>query len=62
MARIVWTETGLNDLQRHTEFIRKVSPKNATNVNRRIRETVKLLKLFPEMGSFPSLTFRQSES
>ena len=51
MARIVWTETGLSDLQRHTEFIRKDSAKNAVEVNRRIREAVKLLKLFPEMGS-----------
>lgn len=33
MARIVWTETGLRDLQRHTEFIRKESPKNAVSVN-----------------------------
>ena len=51
MARIVWTETGLSDLERHTEYIRKDSPKNAAMVNRRIRETVKLLKQFPELGS-----------
>ncbi len=51
MARLVWTDTGLSDLQRHTEYIRKDSPKNAAKVNRRIRETVKLLKRFPELGS-----------
>jgi plasmid stabilization system protein ParE len=51
MARVVWTETGLADLKRHTEFIRKDSPKNAAMVNRRIRERVKILRLFPEIGS-----------
>ena len=51
MARLVWSETGLSDLQRHTDYIRKDSPKNAAMVNRRIRETAKLLKRFPELGT-----------
>jgi toxin ParE1/3/4 len=51
MARVIWTETALNDLQRHTEFIRKDSPKNAADINRRIRAAVKILNEFPELGS-----------
>ena len=51
MARIVWTDTALSDLQRHTEHIRKDSPQNAVRVNRRLREAVKLLNRFPEIGA-----------
>ena|SRR5215475_13042617 len=51
MARVTWTETGLEDLQRHTEYIHRDSPKNAVKINRRIREAVKILKLFPEIGT-----------
>ena len=51
MARVVWTDTALSDLQRHTEYIRKDSPNNAGRGNRRLREAVKVLSRFPEIGA-----------
>ena len=50
MARLIWTEPALNDLQEITAFIAKDSPVYARRFGHKLREAPKRLKLFPHSG------------
>jgi addiction module RelE/StbE family toxin len=50
MARVIWTEPALKDVQAITAFIAKDSPVYAKRFGHRLREAPKRLKLFPLIG------------
>lgn len=63
MARLVWTEPALTDLEVIAEYIALDNPDAAKAFVLKAFETVNRLKLFPKSGSIPSeipdLPYRQ---
>lgn len=63
MARIVWTEPALHDIEAIADYISLDKPDAAKKLVRRIFETVQKLRRFPQMGSVPAeisdLLYRQ---
>ncbi len=53
MARIVWTEPALNDLDAIADFIALDKPLAARLLVQKIFKKVALLKRFPRMGMIP---------
>jgi len=52
MARIVWTEHALNDLERIGDYLAEKAPGYAEVTIRRIFSSVERLERFPESGRF----------
>jgi len=63
MARIVWTEPALQDLETIADYISLDKSDAARKLVRRIFERVQTLRRFPRMGSVPAeisdLPYRQ---
>ena len=63
MARIVWTEPGLQDLESIADYISLDKPDAAKKLIRRVFEQVQRLRRFPRLGSVPAeisdLPYRQ---
>ena len=63
MARLIWTEPALNDLEAIAEYIALDKPEAARRFVRRVFQVVERLALFPKSGSIPSeiphLPYRQ---
>ena len=53
MARLIWTEPALNDLQTIAEYIALDKPDAARRYVQKIFDAVKRLELFPRSGSVP---------
>ena len=53
MARLIWTEPALTDLEVIAEYIALDNPDAATALVRKVFETVDRLVLFPNSGSKP---------
>ena len=53
MARIIWTEPALEDLDEIADYISLDDPAAAKRLVRRVFERVDHLETFPEMGSCP---------
>ena len=53
MARIIWTEPALEDLDRIADYIALDKPGAASRLVRRVFESVERLADFPESGSCP---------
>jgi toxin ParE1/3/4 len=63
MARLIWTEPALSDLETIAEYIALDKPDAARRYVRRVFESVERLSAFPQLGSVPSeiphLSYRQ---
>ena len=63
MARLIWTEPALNDLETIAEYIALDKPDAARRCVQRVFEAVERRALFPKSGSIPSelphLPYRQ---
>ncbi len=55
MARVVWAETALRDLESIAEYIELENPDAAKRVVRRAFEKTDQLEKFPESGSKPKI-------
>ncbi|MBC2604452.1 type II toxin-antitoxin system RelE/ParE family toxin [Pelagicoccus albus] len=55
MARVIWAETALRDLESIAEYIELEDPTAAKRVVRRVFEKTDQLIDFPESGSVPKL-------
>lgn len=53
MARVIWAETALKDLESIAEYIEIDDPDAASRVVRRVFEKTDQLESFPESGSRP---------
>lgn len=53
MARVIWAETALRDLESIAEYIELDDPEAAKRVVRRAFEKTEQLESFPESGSKP---------
>lgn len=53
MARLIWTEPALQDLEQIADYIALDDPLAAKRWVRRVFRKVELLEGFPEMGSVP---------
>ena len=53
MARLIWTEPALTDLERIADYIALDDPNAARKLVRKIFSHVEQLAKFPEMGSIP---------
>jgi len=58
MARVIWAETALRDLESIAEFIDLDDPQAAKRVIRRAFEKTDKLEIFPESGSKPRVLKR----
>ena len=54
MARIIWTNPALSDLEAIADYIALDNPRAATKLVRRIFKHVSQLEDFPQSGSIPS--------
>jgi len=63
MARLIWTEPAITDLEVIAEYIALDNPDAANAFVRKVFDTVDRLKLFPKSGSIPTeirhLPYRQ---
>jgi toxin ParE1/3/4 len=63
MARLVWTEPALQDLEAIADYIALDKPSAAARFIRRVFAKVELLRKFPQIGSVPAeladLPYRQ---
>ena len=63
MARLIWTEPALNDLETIAEYIALDKPDAARKYIRKVFAAVKRLARFPKLGSIPpeipDLPYRQ---
>jgi len=63
MARLIWTEPAITDLEVIAEYIALDNPDAASAFVKKVFETVDRLRLFPKSGSIPSeirhLPYRQ---
>jgi toxin ParE1/3/4 len=63
MARLIWTEPALQDLEAIAEYIALDKPTAASRFIRRVFAKVELLRKFPQIGSKPAeiadLPYRQ---
>ena len=50
MAKVIWTEGALKDLDEIADYIAKENPDAANRLVRRIFDRVDLLETFPEVG------------
>lgn len=53
MARLIWTEPALNDLESIAEYIALDKPDAARRYVRRVFQAVERLSQFPKSGSIP---------
>jgi toxin ParE1/3/4 len=53
MARLIWTEPALQDLDRIADYISLDKPEAARKLVQRVFQEVESLSDFPEMGSCP---------
>lgn len=53
MARLIWTEPALNDLESIAEYIALDKPDAARRYVRRVFQAVERLSQFPKFGSIP---------
>ena len=54
MARLIWTEPALSDLEAVADYIALDNPAAATRFVKRVFERVERLEQFPESGKCPS--------
>jgi toxin ParE1/3/4 len=54
MARLVWTEPALQDLEAIADYIALDKPSAAARFIRRVFAKVELLRKFPQIGSVPA--------
>ena len=54
MARLIWTEPALSDLEAVADYIALDNPAAAARLVKRVFEHVELLEQFPESGKCPS--------
>jgi toxin ParE1/3/4 len=63
MARLIWTEPALNDLDAIADYIAFDKPKAATKLVRRVFASVEQLQRFPGAGrvppELPALAYRE---
>jgi toxin ParE1/3/4 len=63
MARIIWADPAIQDLDAIADYIALENPAAASGLVRRVFQTVHKLQKFPHMGSIPpelnSLPYRQ---
>ena len=53
MARLIWTEPALSDLEAAADYIALENPAAACRLIERVFETVKRLERFPNSGKHP---------
>lgn len=58
MARVIWAETALRDLESIAEYIDLDDPEAAKRIVRRVFEKTDQLESFPESGSKPRILKR----
>ena len=63
MAKVVWTEGALHDLDEIADYIAEDNPDAANRLVRRVFDRVELLETFPEIGrwvpEFPERVHRE---